>query len=448
MRAALVVIYNHRYEQNIDLVERIYRDRFAHIYHLMPFYAGDRANVIPVYESSYYFQGFVAQAHRQLRQHGFTHYFFIADDLILNPAVNEGNFQEVMGLPAGHCYLPGFYRSEYGNRRFWGHAIRALRWRTRPPGVEVVHQIPTPDEARARLARHRVDLRALSFERIWKTPDSMGGWLKALARDPKLCARYVASKLGKKTYPLPYPLASGYSDIFIVTADVLPEFARLCGIFAAADLFVEHAIPTAMALSAEWICEEANLKLRGKALWTPEQMAELDRYGCSLTALLDGFPSGHLYLHPIKLSRWMVDLEEGSTCALTGAQILEGAGMRNHVEELRCEGTDLCLKATGGDPIVVIPRMAVSADAQSWAVVELTVPQATMVQLFFETVESPHFREAQSIRWRVGPGRHRLVGRTDGRLTGCFRLDPGTVRGQYRIHRLEVRQSVAARSSH
>lgn len=446
--AALVVIYNHRYEQNIELVERIYRDRFTRIIHLMPFYTGNRANVIPVYESSHHFQSFVAQAHRQLLQYGCTHYFFISDDLVLNPAVNERNFQEVMGLPRGHCYMPGFYRSEYGTKRFWGHAITALRWKVRKPGLEVAHQIPSPEEARMKLARHRIDLRPLPFERLWQTPDSARGWLKALARNPGLCARYAASKVRGKRYPLPYPLASGYSDIFIVTADVMREFARLCGIFASADLFVEHAIPTAMALSADWISEGPSLKLHGRALWSKEQMAELDVYGGSIRALLEGFPSGHLYLHPIKLSRWMVDLDEGSACAVTGAQLLEGAGMRQQVEQLRCDGSDLCLHATGGDPIIVTPRMRVNADAQSWAVVEVTVPQGTMVQLFYETAGTPHFVEAQSVRWRVGAGRHRLVGRMEGRLTGGFRLDPGTVPGEYRIHRLEVRQSVPEGSAH
>lgn len=36
----LVIIYNHRFEKNIDILERIYKERFAAIYHLVPFYEG------------------------------------------------------------------------------------------------------------------------------------------------------------------------------------------------------------------------------------------------------------------------------------------------------------------------------------------------------------------------------------------------------------------------
>ena len=50
---ALVVIYNHRYDGNISIVEDLYRERFREIFHLVPFYDGDRPNVIPVYESSF-----------------------------------------------------------------------------------------------------------------------------------------------------------------------------------------------------------------------------------------------------------------------------------------------------------------------------------------------------------------------------------------------------------
>ena len=59
-KVALIIIYNHQYNKNIDVLERIYKDRFHDIYHLVPFYRGDRKNVIPVYESSHYFQGYIS----------------------------------------------------------------------------------------------------------------------------------------------------------------------------------------------------------------------------------------------------------------------------------------------------------------------------------------------------------------------------------------------------
>lgn len=63
MKIALLVLYNHRYDKNIPRIEKLYEGKFSHIFHLMPFYDGDHPNVFPVYESSYYFQSYIAQAY-------------------------------------------------------------------------------------------------------------------------------------------------------------------------------------------------------------------------------------------------------------------------------------------------------------------------------------------------------------------------------------------------
>ena len=49
--------------------------------------------VIPVYETSIHFQGFFAQAYSHLPK-DFDYYIFCADDLILNPQLNEDNIIE------------------------------------------------------------------------------------------------------------------------------------------------------------------------------------------------------------------------------------------------------------------------------------------------------------------------------------------------------------------
>ena len=46
----LIIIYNHRFDQNIEKLNKIYGERFSKIYHLVPFYDGDLPNVIPVFE--------------------------------------------------------------------------------------------------------------------------------------------------------------------------------------------------------------------------------------------------------------------------------------------------------------------------------------------------------------------------------------------------------------
>ncbi len=105
-KVALVIIYNHQYNQNIDILERMYKNRFSNIYHLVPFYKDDKSNVIPVYCSSYCFQGYVAQGFKNYFNEDFDHYFFIGDDLILNPLINESNYREHLKLEKEACFIP------------------------------------------------------------------------------------------------------------------------------------------------------------------------------------------------------------------------------------------------------------------------------------------------------------------------------------------------------
>ncbi|MBN8650204.1 MAG: hypothetical protein J0L67_02190 [Cytophagales bacterium] len=90
-KVALIIIFNHKFEKNLPALKNIYQERFEDIYFVIPFYAGSETNVIPVYDHSYYFQGYIAQALKFI-SHKFDHYLFIADDLFLNPAINQSNY--------------------------------------------------------------------------------------------------------------------------------------------------------------------------------------------------------------------------------------------------------------------------------------------------------------------------------------------------------------------
>jgi hypothetical protein len=64
------------------------------------------------------------------------------------------------------------------------------------------------------------------------------------------------------------------------------------------------AVPTSLVFSAKKIVTEKDLLLRGKALWTKEEHLNLNQYNNKLQNLLNNFPLGQLYIHPIKLSKW------------------------------------------------------------------------------------------------------------------------------------------------
>jgi len=135
-KVALIIIYNHQYNKNIDVLEQIYKDRFSDIYHLVPFYNGKKTNVIPVYESSYYFQGYISQGFKSYFKEDYEHYFFVADDMILNPIINETNYRENLKLNSNTCFIPEFvnlHECENG----WERVGESFFWNINVPGVKV-----------------------------------------------------------------------------------------------------------------------------------------------------------------------------------------------------------------------------------------------------------------------------------------------------------------------
>ena len=293
---ALIIIYNHQYNKNIEIIENIYSKRFGHIYHLVPFYKGTKENVIPVYENSYYFQGYVAQGLRGFFKKNYTHYFFIADDLMLNPAINETNYSSFFNLQAKDSFLSYFENLSFD----WFATLKAFKWNMRLAGVEVVDFLPSCEEALRILKKYGVsldvkDTRKNSVKIAKRIKNNihlygMKGGLKSILKKPQ-------------PQLLPYPFLGGYSDIFIISSDVIEDFAHFCGIFAATELHVETAVPTCLALVTENIVTEKETELKGHLIWG-EAIRDFEKsYEGSLKKLLNNFPE-KLYIHPIKLSRW------------------------------------------------------------------------------------------------------------------------------------------------
>ena len=322
-KVALVIIFNHRYDKNIAVLEELYRGRFATIYYLVPFYDGDHPGVIPVYENSYRYQGYIAQAFRSFFDDAFQHYLFVADDLLLHPDVNESNYQEHFGLDPEASFLPEpfaahdlrnnqtlrfeEYRDKGATRFYWWRLIDLAKYRHRVEGLENAAEMPTYQEAETRLEEHGYTMRSLTFTDLYgpfpPVPGNDGRW-RRIFRYLKWLRHY------RTEYPLDYPAVASFSDIVIVSRQAIRKFAHYCGAFAANGLFVEFAIPTALLLATTRVVTEPMLRKRGDIHWSYTQ-AEANRfakamepYGNKLHRLMAGFPADKLYLHPIKLSRW------------------------------------------------------------------------------------------------------------------------------------------------
>ena len=298
----LIIIYNHKYVKNIDILEKIYKGRFSNIYHIVPFYDGDKANVIAVYESSYYFQGYIAQAFKSFFEERFKHYFFIADDMIINPLINENNYREIFKLDDASGFISELDPMPGKN---WPHNRAAVMYDPYKAGVEIKNEIPAKEDAKKMIESLNVQNGKYSIKEIYFAGHGLNIKKLALQTIKYLYDRYVM----KTDYSgSSYPFVRAYSDIFIISAKNVKKFIHYCGAFAATDLWVEVAIPTALVLCGENIVTQDKLNLQGRPLWSAEDYKLLDTFNYNLKNLLDNFPENYIYLHPIKLSKWKVEI--------------------------------------------------------------------------------------------------------------------------------------------
>lgn len=286
-KTALLVVYNHRFDKNIERIRQLYSGKFSFVYHVMPFYDGDEPDVIPVFESSYYFSGYIAQAYMHLRKMGFTHYFMVADDMILNPSINEESIWFELGIGYDESYIDEIVCFQNGGKRWWRRIIDALDYTPDQLGIELKGILPSKETAQRRFDFHKLPYGPIPRKELLRNPRKKD-FLKMLTRSCEL----------------KYPLVRAYSDILLIPANVMPQFANYCGAFAATRLFVEMAIPTALLLAADKVKLGKDVSLRPGAMWFEPDFEFLEAYDYSLKKLLSDFPKEKLYLHPIKLSKW------------------------------------------------------------------------------------------------------------------------------------------------
>lgn len=299
VRICLIIIFNHRYDKNIEILDKIYEGRFEKIYHLVPFYVGSKENVIPVYESSFQFHGYVAQGLNKYFDEKYTHYLFIADDLILNPLINQNNIFEYFELKMDEAYLPEV--KSWRELRCWNFEniiFSCVRSFETGAGTNYKSEILGRAEAFERVKKfgYKEDEFNLKYVDMFNKFMTIKGAIKFVLNYPKY---FMALRKGISA---PYPMFGGYSDIFLMPEKDIKETVRVFGVFAALGLWVELAIPTAMRL----FCEKLKTKKDySKIIWDEEEKKNLElAYDCDLKKLFLNWPINCNYIHPVKLSRW------------------------------------------------------------------------------------------------------------------------------------------------
>ena len=277
---------------------------------------GGGENVIPVYEGSYCFQGHLAQGYDRYFAEGHRHYIFVADDLMLNPMINEGNYREHFGLDGdgAKSFLPECSLLHEGN--YVEHSRRVVTWGNE---LQAGDLLPTYDETLKRFENLGLTIKPIPTWHLHASRRLMHWSAQPLrwrditnVRSTLLPsgARFLVACLKRlhRTYFVPrLPFIYGYSDICIVSSKHIRQFVHYCRVLAAGNLFVEIALPTSLMMCAEpgEIITQENISLQGKPLWEPEEKRWLaEQYGMRLGKLLTDWPEGVLYIHPVKLSQW------------------------------------------------------------------------------------------------------------------------------------------------
>ena len=145
-KVALIIIFNHRYDRNIPLLREMYKSRFTNIRFLMPFYDGEEEDVIPVYESSYHFQGYFMQSYRELMSLECDAFLFISDDQIINPLLNERNVLNWLHMNEKDIYLDS-YADVNSEGMFEWFPTKKIAQAFETRGMEYKRYLPSYNEA-------------------------------------------------------------------------------------------------------------------------------------------------------------------------------------------------------------------------------------------------------------------------------------------------------------
>lgn len=262
----------------------------------MPYYDGNDPDVIPVYESSAQFQGFLIQSYEKLKEVDADYYLFVADDMIINPAFNENNILNCLKMNGKAFGICTFRELNTPKNFEWMHARYSSKaflqnW------TEWKNNLPSYSDALMDFC----DFFGHEYKEIYE-PSFFGNAYNGSQYDAFV-------KMNGNSLNIPYPMAGGYSDVFMIQKDWLYQFSRINGIFASMNLFVEIAIPTAtvLLLKKETVTFlDQNDHFYAKVMWNDDRAEYIENTEHNYESLKKSWDPNCMFIHPIKLSTWEV----------------------------------------------------------------------------------------------------------------------------------------------
>ena len=320
-KTALVVLFNHQYDRNIPVIREVYSGRFSGLLQLMPYYRGSDPDVCSVYGNSFQFYHYILQARERIRNLEGDYILIIGDDLLLNPKFDEFSTPSLLGIHGDDtCYLDGFV--DVSLPQCYRGTVEAHRFSMTPAGIDagsVNKNVPSYEEARQILkSRDLMRHDELSRVRMFMPKWIPGGGIHANWKVLKGRIWHLLNhwKHRIKKYPYSYPVVFGYSDIVCIPKEKFDDFCRILEVFAAWNMFVERAIPTALQLlPGTRLATLEDTRYKSGNVWFPQDPEHFEAMNVvieelvsassgDIGKLLSAFPEEYLYLHPVKLSRF------------------------------------------------------------------------------------------------------------------------------------------------
>ena len=294
-KICLSIVFNHQFEKNIPKLNELYEERFSFIRYLSPFSTGETKNVISIYETSIHFQGYFSQAYQHLPKNC-DYYVFCADDLILNPSINENNLVEFL-----NCEKSAYIK--YLNP-IWTHSFSWHKFEDcndfPPKNCLVPYEqfLPYRKELLKTYAKHGFTYKNIGFH-------NLTGIVNKEIRIKNIYSGIKYLIRNKFNRYVHYPLVEGYSDFIVIPKKYLKSFCHYCGIFAAMNTWVDAGVATSLILSNPSIKQEKDTNYYGTEIWDDDKLAsKLSETNNRIKEIEDIFEDHELYIHPIKLSKF------------------------------------------------------------------------------------------------------------------------------------------------
>jgi hypothetical protein len=126
---------------------------------------------------------------------------------------------------------------------------------------------------------------------------------------------------------------------------------------------------------------------------------------------------------------------------ITGMEIYNNARYFKGIKEKKIVGNDIFLAVSNTDPQIGLPKLSnIEQDAKVLLAIDITVPGNTRLTIFYKTEKQQAYSRKRKVYKEVKTGRNRvLLFLPDEDISlSNLRLDPGSLRGEYIIHSIEV----------